>query len=54
LTRKTWFEKWCEVIKKKRAMRMVDQLREFDKLSDVEVVKAAIPMTSESYLSNII
>jgi len=36
-------------------MKMVDQLREFDKLDDdVEVVKPAIPSTSESYLSNII
>jgi len=42
------------MIEKKRAIRMLDQLREFDKLSDVEVVKPTIPSTSESYLSNII
>jgi len=54
LTRKTWFEEQFETIEKKRAMRMVDQLRVFDKLSDVEVVKPAIPSTSESSPSNII
>jgi len=28
LARKTWFEERCEMIEKKRAMRMIDQLRE--------------------------
>jgi len=54
LIRMTWSKEQYEMIEKKRAMKMVDQLREFDKLSDVEVVKPAIPSTSESYLSNII
>jgi len=54
LTRKTWFEERYKMIEKKRAMRMIDQLREFDKVNDdVEVVKPAIPLTSESCLSNI-